>query len=339
MASADLIKLIDLSLGVDPAGVVNFNYLHSLLHEIVKRLTIMEEYQFGIPSSSVHTIDPRYHGVSQASLHTAGSVPSSGRRHEPGTVAQRESTDGVPAGSEGQLAGEGEGTDGRDGAARDIGGGGHQMGGADEGAEGAAQLGRSHEKTQGASPGQQTSPEGKGQQAAEQTSPSDYKESALSPDKTPGAQQDAKSPESSLQDESPRLGKVLQDWTSPEKKTRRESQQRSSVQDAKMPGRGIGRSTESGPGPSASDLRKHSSRSVHSDSRSRSSIVTAANDLGALERKLQDLELRMSAMESLPDLLDRKAGDSKATPVRDMWNFTNLHMRMSATEDGLGKVR
>ena len=72
--------------------------------------------------------------------------------------------------------------------------------------------------------------------------------------------------------------------------------------------------------------------------RPRASIVTAANDLGALERKLQELELRVNTMESLPDLLERKSSDSGATPVHDMWNFTNLSKRLSATEDGLDRV-
>jgi len=66
--------------------------------------------------------------------------------------------------------------------------------------------------------------------------------------------------------------------------------------------------------------------------------VTAANDLSALERKLQELELKMDTMQSLPDMLERKSSDSQATPVHDMWNFTILSKRLSATEDGLDKV-
>jgi len=66
--------------------------------------------------------------------------------------------------------------------------------------------------------------------------------------------------------------------------------------------------------------------------------VTAANDLSALERKLQELELKMDTMQSLPDMLERKSSDSQATPVHDMWNFTILSKRLSATEDGLDKT-
>ena len=85
--------------------------------------------------------------------------------------------------------------------------------------------------------------------------------------------------------------------------------------------------------PSGSSIRRFGSHL-----KSKSSIVSAANDLSALERKLQELELRMGTMESLPEILERKSSDISATPVHDMWNFTNLNNRMSATEDGLGKV-
>lgn len=63
--------------------------------------------------------------------------------------------------------------------------------------------------------------------------------------------------------------------------------------------------------------------------------MTAANDLGALERKLQDLEMRMNSMDTLPELLERKSSNMGATPIKDRWNFTNLNKRLSAAEDGL----
>ena len=67
--------------------------------------------------------------------------------------------------------------------------------------------------------------------------------------------------------------------------------------------------------------------------------MTAANDLGALERKLQELESRLNAMDTLPELLERKSSDMGATPIKDRWNFTNLTKRLSAAEDGLEQVR
>lgn len=72
--------------------------------------------------------------------------------------------------------------------------------------------------------------------------------------------------------------------------------------------------------------------------KSRSSFVAAANDLGALDRKIQELENRLNTMETLPELLDRKSSDSQATPISDMWNFTNLNKRIGAAEEGLDKV-
>jgi hypothetical protein len=72
--------------------------------------------------------------------------------------------------------------------------------------------------------------------------------------------------------------------------------------------------------------------------RSGTSIVTAANDLGALERKIQNLEAKVNSFETLPELLERKGSDTGATPIRDMWNFTNLTSRVSSTEVGLDKV-
>jgi chromosome segregation ATPase len=63
--------------------------------------------------------------------------------------------------------------------------------------------------------------------------------------------------------------------------------------------------------------------------------VTAANDLGAMERKVHELESRLNAMDTLPELLERKSSDMGATPVKDRWNFTNLSRRLSAAEDAL----
>ena len=47
----------------------------------------------------------------------------------------------------------------------------------------------------------------------------------------------------------------------------------------------------------------------------------------------------MDTLQSLPEMLERMKSDSNATPVRDMWNFTNLSKRISSTEEGLDKVR
>ena len=43
-------------------------------------------------------------------------------------------------------------------------------------------------------------------------------------------------------------------------------------------------------------------------------------------------------MESLGDLLERRASDKDSTPVKDMWNFTLLNNKIGSTEEGLEKV-
>ena len=192
MASDELVHLIDLSLGVQPQGVVNFNYLHGLLHEIVKRLMIIE----GLPSAQFEPIKAQ------------GSKKTDGK------------------------------------------------------------LGVSKSATEGFS-------------------------------KSGG-----------LTDESAGFGE--------------EDQEDGGFQVSR---RG---STELAGSASLKQMGSYT--------RSRPGIVSAANDLGALERKLLDLEQRVKTMESLPDMLARMATDSKATPVSDMWHFTTLDKRLTATEEGWGKV-
>ena len=192
MASDELINLIDLSLGVQPQGVVNFNYLHGLLHEIVKRLMIVE----GLPC-------PHHDQVKQAQ--------------------KKDVTLGVSTSDVQGLGSSGS------------------VGSADDEEDG----------------GRTSSPELAG--------------------------------------------------TAPLKQV----------------------SSLTGTAPL---------KQVSSLTRSRPAILTAANDLGALERKIQDLERRVNTMESLPEMLTRMATDSNATPVSDMWNFTNLDKRLTATEQGLEKV-
>lgn len=88
------------------------------------------------------------------------------------------------------------------------------------------------------------------------------------------------------------------------------------------------------PGGSSMASRRMTSGYVQS----MASLASAANDLGALERKLQDLESRVNTMETLPEMLERKSSDDGATPVADMWNFTNINKRLGAAEEGLDKV-
>jgi hypothetical protein len=223
MAAAELVQLIDLSLGAEPRGVVNFNYLHGLLHEIVKRLVTLESLG---PTPHYGTTIAAKDGVST----TGGG--------EGGGLAQGEAGKGGVGGKDG----------GKDGANLKEGGGGGQ-----------------EEHT------------GKKIPSEREMSLDSDRERSLSP----GAERQYSSASA-------------------------------------------GGSTK----------RVTSGYAVQS----RASLVSAANDLGALERKLQDLEMRVNTMETLPEMLERKSSDSGATPVADMWNFTNLSKRLGATEESLEKV-
>lgn len=228
MAASDLVQLIDLSLGAEPRGVVNFNYLHGLLHEIVKRLVTLESLPVALH-------------------HPAGPTP----HYEPGVSTTAK--DGVSTAAKG--------------------GGGPVQGEAGRDKDGAKEGGSPEydaESTKG--PG-------------ERKIPTSEREVSLDSDR-----------ERSL-----------------------------SPADRQYSSASIG----------GGSTKRVTSGYVQS----RASLVSAANDLGALERKLQDLEMRVNTMETLPEMLERKSSDSGATPVADMWNFTNLSKRLGATEESLEKVQ
>ena len=231
MAVADLVQLIDLSLGAEPRGVVNFNYLHGLLHEIVKRLVTLESLPVALHPA-------------------AGPTP----HYEPGVSSTTAAKDGVSKGggpAQGEAATGGIGKDGgKDGT--------KEGGGSPE-----------HDTELAKGPGERKIP------SEREMSLDSDRERSLSP-------------------------------------TERQY------------------SSASGGG----STKRVTSGYVQS----RASLVSAANDLGALERKLQDLEMRVNTMETLPEMLERKSSDSGATPVADMWNFTNLSKRLGATEESLAKV-
>ena len=229
MAATDLVQLINLSLGVEPRGVVNFNYLHGLLHEIVKRLVTLE----GLPVALLEPEDK----------HTKGPTPHYDQR------AGVSTTDDLRTSAEGKATGGGRKDGDRETSERE---------GVPEGAE---------------SRGSHKSPT--------------HVQSEMSLD----------------------------------------SDRETSNSNARL------LSGDSSEGREGSIKRLTSGYA-----QSRANLVSAANDLGALERKLHDLESRVNTMESLPKLLERKSSDSGATPVSDMWNFTNLNSRVGATEESLEKV-
>ena len=226
MGTTDLLQLIDLSLGSEPSGVVNFNYLHALMHAIVKRLGVVEEMRL----SAV--------GVG-AGLSAGGAV---------------------------QTTDVGEDLDGGGGGGGGAGGG----GGSEKSVSGVPSSASDRGKMEGK--------EGEGAEQPRRVA----------------------SPTSSPPPPTPTPTGV----------------------DSK---------------PSSSGGPRHRDGSSHFQ-KSKSTIVTAANDLGALERKLQELESRLNTMDTLPELLERKSSDMGATPMRDRWNYTNLSKRLSAAEDNLDQV-
>ena len=227
VATAELVRLIDLSLGSEPSGVVNFNYLHALMHAIVGRLGTMEVAHLGGEYAAT-TIDG------------GGGVERGGTRTGGGGGVGATATAGT-------------------------GGSGGDMGGEPSGAP------EKKEETDGTRGGEETK-----------------KETTTPPPVSAGGD--------------PADPRVISGTPS-------------------------GRASRAG----VPESGAHRHRPV-------SSFVTAANDLGAMERKLQEFESRLNAMDTLPELLERKSSDMGATPIKDRWNFTNLSKRLSAAEDGLEQV-
>ena len=249
--TADLVQLIDLSLGSQPSGVVNFNFLHTLMHAIVSRLGAVESARL------LAGVDSRDGGVVEAGARTREA-----QQDAASVAASKDGVAGVAAGaSKDGVAGvaAGPGKDGVAGVAAD-----------------ASKDGVSGVPSGGASEREKAEGDGEGAGGADQA------KKEPSPTSTPPS---------------------------------------TSAQLYSKPSSG-----HTGRGPQGMTRRPTSS------------FVTAANDLGAMERKLQELESRLNAMDTLPELLERKSSDMGATPIKDRWNFTNLSKRLSAAEDGLEQV-
>ena len=248
MSAEDLVELIDLSLGTEPCGVVNFNYLHGLLHEIVNRLVQLEAFQFTI---------------------------------SPGSVQIDSKLDQVRSGHKRQVL-------------------------ADQQSKSPALGASSQERMSLSQTNLGSTPEGVVQGGGDASKA--------------GAEQ-------------PKRGASVQQLPSAgaDPRARQPSSSDAHAADPTSKQHGVEQSSTGGQlGASLSKSR----RFAHSTA----SLVGAANNMGALERKLEDLESRMSQMESLPELLEKKASDASSTPVRDLWNFTHLSKRLSGAEEGVDKV-
>ena len=249
-ATAELVRLIDLSLGTQPSGIVNFNYLHTLMHAIVGRLGSIEQAYLASGAGDGLVLPVATAGVGGGDAARGGGVVD-------GATA-------APGAREGTVERAAEGTTTTGGDASKEGG-----------KEGVVEGEKSEpEKTEG----------------VDGTGDSKVEPGLTSSTSPPGAP--------------PAAGDLSESRVS-----------------------SSGRASRAGP---------HTSSDFYHWQKS--SFVSAANDLGALERKMQELEGRLNTMDTLPELLERKSSDMGATPIKDRWNFTNLSKRLSAAEDGLEQV-
>ena len=244
-ATAELVRLIDLSLGSQPSGVVNFNYLHTLMHAIVSRLGSMELAYLATAGEGA--------AVGPISLGPGGDIAVWG------TAGARE----------GEVSGAG-------------------------GAGGVTAT------TVGSKEGLVPSGPSEGVGGSSQETPA----------------------EEGVDDGTKKESSVAAADTGPPPPPPATTD----LSESRTPT--SGRASRAG-------LQSSVAEMYH---RQRPSFVTAANDLGAMERKLQELESRLNTMDTLPELLERKSSDMGATPIKDRWNFTNLTKRLSAAEDGLEQV-
>ena len=91
-------------------------------------------------------------------------------------------------------------------------------------------------------------------------------------------------------------------------------------------------------GPAPLHVSSRNVRPSNSYSKSLAGYSLAANDISALEKQLVDIEVRLSAVETLPELLSKKASDSTSTPISDMWSFSNMDYRLHAAEKNMDRV-
>lgn len=327
MATADLVHLIDLSLGTEPCGVVNFNYLHGLLHEICKRLVQLEGYQ-GLAGVSLPSIP----------------LPKEREKTKYSNDSLRSQTDGEGQKSQTNVEGQ---TDVKGQKSQtDV-----DSRKSQTDVDGQIDVDGQKSQTDVDSQKSQTNVDG-------QKSQTDVKGPNFQTDEDQKSQTDEKS----QIDEKSRTNKKTQadgggrkyQTDGEDKKSQSEgnigkSQTETNKSQTKVGKPQAGAVKSQIEMPSLTNtldgefVKSQASvttpvRRGGSGFKSHSSFVSAANDLSALERKLHELEARVNTMESLPELLEKKSFDSQSMPASDLWNFTNINKRIGASEAGLDKV-
>lgn len=323
MATSELLQLIDLSLGGEPpCGVVNFNHMHSLLHEIVRRLLQVEGFVISnaVPTEGGATYIYQPHGglaEPNVMISKSTSIPATkrssiavGPSKQPDVVSVKQ-VDSTST----QVAGEPEATSttGRDTAASD-----------------AAATPQEDQLTGSKAGG--TFTDGADTRAAdkrnvgvvavtkEDASTLTTNDVAVAKKQSGTIAQDVASKEADL-DETKLIHEL----------------------GAQLSGDVAGQTSPIGTSMSHLSMRHPSAASsvgaYHTSiSRSRPHMISASNELAAMERKIAELENRLGTVEALPDLLERKGANTLATPVKDLWNFTSLTKRLDAAEDGIHQV-
>ena len=361
MATEDLIRLIDLSLGAQPQGVVNFNYLHDLMHGIVRRLGSLTDvepprswnarYVSGKERRGKDTVrdrteDPRKVVVGVAADDRGKGEMPEGSRGKDGVSGGSRGKDGVSGGSRGKD-GVTENLRGKDGMTE----GSQGKDGVTEGSQGKDRVTESSRGKDGVTEGSRGGGVTEGSRGDGVTEGSQGKdgvtEASRGKDGVTEASQGTDGVAETSQGKDGAESSQGKDGVEGKGEIAKDSRGKDGVTESRSSAKR--RDTIDGEGDQDGfDSREDSAPTSPKQQFSRSSIrqytsrpglyVSAANDISAMERKLVELERRVNTMESLPEMLERMAADSGATPVSDMWNFTNLHRRLTATEDGLGKV-
>jgi len=313
MAATELLQLIDLSLGGEPCGVVNFNYMHTLMHEIVRRLVQLESVVISrepmAGGTTIINYPPQLAPVVMVDQSTEGSpvkkvsvaVTPDGKQTDV-TSKQPEAPSKQPETPSKQPA------------------------------TPSKQPGTPSKQPE--APGKQADSTSKQTDSTSKQTDSTSKQAEVSeqPSGVTGSTDTAKGPSP------PSDGGVSEGDSKMDGAKRL---------DSKVEELGIsmmdGSSSPIGASVSHSSMRHPSTTSsigvYHTpSSKSRSHMISASNELVAMERKISELENRLGTVEALPDLLERKGTDASATPIKDMWQFTSLTKRLDAAEDGIHRV-
>ena len=311
MAASELLQLIDLSLGGEPpCGVVNFNYMHALMHEIVRRLVQLE----GFVISNTGTVEGGATYIQQ---------PHSASAAEPKVMAIDKYTSGSPAQQSSVAVGpdilSSKQTDNRGTQAADEAGtkSAPESGRATIAATPQDQLTSSKPDSKPETVSDGTDVDGpttKGEENVLTTDPATAAATSKKQSGTPGGP--AKDETTTVHELGIQLsGDVVAGQISPSGT------------------RSVSHLSVRHPSAASSVGTSHTPTS-----RSRPHMISASNELVAMERKMAELENRLGTVEALPDLLERKGFNASATPVKDLWNFTSLTKRIDAAEDGIHQV-